>query len=495
VNPPVSPAVAPAPLVPSAAEPPIPAAQIDASCRGPLLFLFISGMIWLVFGLLLTVISSIKLHVPGFLAGADWLTFGRVRPAAMNATLYGFASQTAMGVLLWMLCRLGRTRLLFHTTLVIAIAFWNLGVTLGVLGIFAGGSTGFEWLEMPRYASPILFGAYVLIGFCALTVFYTRRERSLYVSQWYLLAALFWFPWIYSAANLLLVFYPVRGVVQSIVDAWFANNFVTLWLGPIGLAAIFYFIPKLTGRPLYNRSLAAFGFWTLAFFGNWTGPVKLVGGPVPAWMVSTGIAANALLLIPLICCAMNWHLTLRGLYKNVKEDITLRFIVVAAAAYLLSTLRSIPLGLREISRLTHLTFAEAAQTQLVLLGFISMALFGSMHYIVPRMLQMEWPSAKRGRFHFWSSAVGIAIVFLSLSVGGIIQGTGLNNPALPFINVVRSTIPFIGLATLGQLLILAGQVALLWNLIVLAHRQAEPFRKAVMGLALEGRSNRGEAPA
>src|SRR5947207_264527 len=243
----------------------------------------------------------------------------------MNAILYGFASQTAIGVLLWMMCRLCGTRLVFQTTLSIATTFWNIGVTLGMLGILDGGSTGFTWLEMPRFVSPILFGAYCLIGICVMAVFYGRRERSLYVSQWYLLAALFWFPWIYSAANLLLVFFPVRGVVQSIVDAWFTSNFLCLWLGPVGLAAIFYFLPKLSGRPLYSQSLAALGFWTLAFFGNLSGLAQLVGGPVPAWMGSVGIAANVLLIIPLICVAMNWHLTLRGLYSGGGENVTLRF--------------------------------------------------------------------------------------------------------------------------------------------------------------------------
>ena len=234
-------------------------AEIDVSCRGPLLLLFVSGLSWLVLGLLLALISSIKLHAPAFLADVPWLTFGRLRPAAMNAILYGFASQTAIGVSLWMMCRLGRTRLLFHTPLFLATALWNSGVLLGLLGILSGGSTGFEWLEMPRYVSPILFLAYALIGSCALVTFYVRAERSIYVSQWYLVAALFWFPWIYSAANMLLVFFPVRGVVQSIVNAWFTNNFLGLWLAPIGLGSIYYFIPKLSGRPLYSAQLAAFG--------------------------------------------------------------------------------------------------------------------------------------------------------------------------------------------------------------------------------------------
>src|SRR5438552_15143788 len=117
------------------------APEIDASCRGPLLFLFLSGMIWLVLGLLLALIASTELHAPGLFANVAWLTFGRLRPAAMNAILYGFASQTALGVLLWMICRLGGVRLVLQTMIVIAAAFWNLGVTLGVIGILGGHST------------------------------------------------------------------------------------------------------------------------------------------------------------------------------------------------------------------------------------------------------------------------------------------------------------------------------------------------------------------
>src|SRR6266566_7637112 len=110
------------PSVPSSSLAParITSAEIDLSCRGPLLLFFVSGMIWLVVGLLLALISSIKLHAPGLLSNFSWLTLGRIRPAAMNAVLYGFASQTALGVLLWMLCRLGRTRLVFQNTIAIA---------------------------------------------------------------------------------------------------------------------------------------------------------------------------------------------------------------------------------------------------------------------------------------------------------------------------------------------------------------------------------------
>src|SRR2546425_7759959 len=135
---------------------------------------------------------------------------------------------------------------------------------------------------MPAYASPILFVAYTIIGVCGLLTFHQRREPALYVSQWFLLAALFWFPWIYSTANILLVFAPVRGVMQAVVNWWFVGNLINIWFGFIGLAAIFYFIPRLTGRPLHSSYQAMFAFWALALFGGW-GNIPH-SAPLPSWL-------------------------------------------------------------------------------------------------------------------------------------------------------------------------------------------------------------------
>src|SRR6185436_14137073 len=78
----------------------LPAAEIDASLRWPVLFLFASATAWLLLGSALWAITFIKFASPGFLADCSWLTLGRVRPAGMNAFLYGCASQAAIGVTL-----------------------------------------------------------------------------------------------------------------------------------------------------------------------------------------------------------------------------------------------------------------------------------------------------------------------------------------------------------------------------------------------------------
>src|SRR5258706_571291 len=276
----------------------VSSAEIDASCRAPVLLLFLSSAGWLLAASILGFIATLKFHSPALLADCAWFTYGRVHPGASNALIYGFAVQAGLGVLLWLTCHLGRTRLAAPAMVVAGGLLWNLGVTVGVLGILHGDSTGFEWLELPRYASGLMFFAYLSIGLAGMLSFHQGREKELYISQWFLLAALFWFPWIYSTANLLLVVSPVRGTLQSVIGWWYANNLTTIWFGFVGLAAAFYFVPKITNRPLYSRYLGIFIFWTLVIFGSWGGIPA--AAPVPAWMPALSTFAAVMTIVPIL---------------------------------------------------------------------------------------------------------------------------------------------------------------------------------------------------
>jgi cytochrome c oxidase cbb3-type subunit 1 len=84
-------------------------AEIDASCRLPLLALLVGASIWLVLGTVLAVIASIKFHAPDFLAECPALTYGRVQAAANDALVYGFCLPAGLGVMLWIFSRLSQT--------------------------------------------------------------------------------------------------------------------------------------------------------------------------------------------------------------------------------------------------------------------------------------------------------------------------------------------------------------------------------------------------
>ena len=466
-------------------------AEIDSSCRNTLLLLFGAGTFWLLIGTIFALISSWKMHSPDFLVSASWLTFGRLRPVHLNLMVYGFSSEFAVGVTLWLMCRLCRTPLLYGWVVNIAGVFWNLGVAVGAVGILMGHSTGVEWLEFPAYATLLLFLSLGLMGIWGIVTFRFRREPHLYVSHWYLLAALFWFPWIYSAAQILLVLEPVRGTVQAAVNWWFAHNALGLWFTPIGLASIYYFIPKVIGKPVYNYSLSVIGFWSLALFYNWNGMHHLVGGPMPAWLITVSIVASAMMAIPVVTVGINHHFTTWGSFHLLKDSPVLWFMVFGGISYTLTSLHGILLALRSVSRVTHFTHSTIAHAHQGLYAFFTMVMFGAVYYILPRLLKVEWPSARVIRLHFWCAALGILFYIIPLTIGGTLQGVAMLNPDIPFLDpnkhsVVTMTLPYLKMRSHSGFLLALGHTAFGVNFLWILWRWFKARRSARLTPASSG---------
>jgi cytochrome c oxidase cbb3-type subunit 1 len=427
-----------------------------------LVLLFLSAAVWLVIASAFGLIASIKFHAAGFLADSAWLTYGRVHPAGVNAMLYGFCLQAGLGVALWMLARLGRTTLAAPWLIIVGALCWNLGVAAGLLGILTGGSTGFENLEMPAYAASLLFVGYLMMVVWGALTFHQRRERQLYVSQWFLFAALFWFPWTYSTANLLLLRFRVRGMAQAVIAWWYSDNLLVVWLGLVGLAAVFYFVPKLTSRDLHSRYLALLTFWMLILFGSWGGiPAS---APVPAWMPVSSAVATALGVIAIIAVALNIHCTLEGKCSKLMGGPSLRFMGFGLVAFIVAGLARAVTALPEVSRVTQFTWFTPARELLNSYGFFAMVMFGAVYYIVPQLVGREFPSPKLVRAHFWLAAAGVLLFVVPLAVGGILQGLRLQHADIAFADIAKGTLPFLRVSTMGDLLLALGHILFLANL-------------------------------
>src|SRR6266516_1148583 len=380
-------------------------AYIDASTRVPVLMFYTSAIAWLIVGTLLAGFVSWKLHSPDLLGDVSFLTWGRVRPAHMNIMVYGWASMAGMGTAIWLMARLCRTVLRFPLLLVAGAGFWNLGVLLGVGGI--------------------------------------------------LLGAFLWFPWLYAAGQLMLFVVPVQGVLQSAVGWWYANNLLFLWFGAIGLGTAYYMIPKVIGRPVYSYHLATIGFWTYALFSSWTGMQRLVDGPFPAWMVTASIAATILTIIPVATVGLNHHLTMKGYFPLLRYSPTLRFTVFGAMSYTVFSVLGVLISLRSVARDAHFTQVSIAYSHLGLYAFFTMVIFGSMYYIVPRLVGREWRYASLIKLHFWASAYGIGLMTLMLLAGGFLQGADMENPTLPFSETVETVLPYLRGRSLAGILLTA----------------------------------------
>ncbi len=444
-------------------------AVIDRSMRGPALLFLISAVLWLLAGTVFALMAAIKSHTPEFMAESAFWTFGRVRSAHLNAMIYGWSNNVIFAVGLWLMARLCRAPIRHGGLLYAAGVFWNIAVTVGIYGILAGDMTSVEWIEMPPNVVPLLTLSYALIAVWGIVSFRYRRGEHVYVSQWYILGALFWFPWLYFVSQTMIIFAPARGVIQPITNWWFAHNVLGLWMTPMGLAAAYYLIPKVLGKPIHSYYLSILGFWSLALFYNWAGVHHLIGGPIPVWLQTAGIVGSVMMVIPVIVTAVNHHLTVVGEHSAVWKSPTLRFVVFGAMSYTLVSLIGSTMSLRDVNEITHFTHFTVGHAHHGVYAFFTMIMFGAIYFMLPRLIYREWPSATLIRIHFWCCAIGIGVMLVGLHVGGWIQGMQLNAvtedgvPVYTFLEVMQNTRPWLMSRSFSGILLTIGHLAFAIN--------------------------------
>ena len=289
-------------------------AAIDASVRGPVMVCLLSAVHWMVVGTFLLVYASSLTHphdsIPLLGLFIDlsnnfsFFTYGHVWPAAIDALVYGWASTAGLGLAVWVLARLGRTPVCLPGLLMTGAIFWNLGITLGLIGIFVGDSTSIELLEFPAYASWVLWLAYALFAVVAVVTYLARQPGRDHLAQAWLLVALFAFPWLYATGTILLkVLHSLPGsnVIQELLSAWYVHGLYTLWLAPLGLGIPLLSHPRrVSGLSIRFSSKSQLAFWTWIIFAPWTAVHDLVGGPFPAETVTIGLILSGLLFIPVL---------------------------------------------------------------------------------------------------------------------------------------------------------------------------------------------------
>lgn len=442
-------------------------AAIDQSSRTPVLLCFGLAVVWLLVGTALGDITSFKFDRPDLLTEQAYLTFGRLRPAHLNAMVYGWASTAMFGVSLWLMPRLCRIHLQLPLLALLGILLWTIGIVVGISLLLTGMSDGLEWLELDhRWADPFMaFGA-ACVGISVWSTLLSRQVQHLYVSVWYVAASFPWFLVIFIAGNL-----PIyQGVESAAVNWFFAHNALGLWLTTINLGLIYYLMPKIIGRPVYSYWLSLIGFWGLALFYALNGMHHLIGGPIPSWMIATSITASIMMVVPVVAVGINQHMTIVGRFGALRYSPALTLLVMAAMSYTAVSLQGILTALVSVNRITHFTHWTIAHSHLGLYMFVTLSLFGGMYYILPKLLGVEWPSRTLIRAHILLVGIGMVIYVVALGIGGVLQGLHLMDADSSFEAAVTVTKPWLLVRSVSAVIITLGHlcfaahVAWLWRL-------------------------------
>jgi len=439
-------------------------ARADASTAPLVSFFFFCAFAWLLVASAAGLTASIKLHEPDWLVTQPWLTFGRIRTIHLNAVAYGWAPMAGLGIALFVIPRLLKTELVGAQFAFLGAALWNAALIAGLGAIAVGLSDGLEWLEIPWQIDILFVIGGALVGVPLVLTLLNRKVDHLYVSVWYMGAALFWFPVLFLVGNMPDLH---RGVQQAATNWWFGHNVLGLFYTPLALASVYYFLPKIVGRPVQNYNLSLLGFWGLAFFYGQVGGHHLIGGPVPGWLVTLSIVQSMMMIVPVLAFTVNQHQTLKGHLGALRTSPTLRFIGFGGLMYTASSIQGSFEALRSVNVVAHFTHFTVAHAHLGLYGFVTMVFFGAIYFIMPRVSGREWPSQALIAAHFWLAAIGITIYFVALTVGGWLQGQAMLDASRPFMDSVALTLPYLKARTVGGGLMALGHLVFVIHFIML----------------------------
>lgn len=458
-------------------------AEADAAAAPLVLFFFCCAIVWLVVASAAGITASIKLHEPDWLVQQAWLSFGRIRTIHLNAVAYGWAPMAGLGIAMFVIPRLLKTPLMGARYALLGVVLWNAALIAGIGSIAVGISDGLEWLEIPWQIDVLFAIGGGLMGVPLIYTLVHRKVGHLYVSVWYMACALFWLPVLFIVAKVPGLH---QGVQQAAVNWWFGHNVLGLFYTPLALASVYYFLPKVIGRPIQSYNLSLLGFWGLAFFYGQVGGHHLIGGPVPQWMVTLSIVQSMMMIIPVAAFTVNQFQTLQGHMSAMRYSPTLRFICVGGLMYTASSVQGSFEALRSMNVVTHFTHYTVAHAHLGLYGFVSLVFFGSIYFVMPRITSREWPYPKLISVHFWLATIGLAIYFLSLTIGGWLQGQAMLDAKQPFMASVALTLPYLKGRSVGGALMVVSHLVFAWHFACIVLNRGPERRGAAVLSAYKG---------
>jgi cytochrome c oxidase cbb3-type subunit I/II len=309
-----------------------------------------------------------------------------------------------------------------------------------------------------------------------------RREQHMYVAIWFYIATFVTVAVLHVVnsfempVNLFKSYSFYAGVQDALVQWWYGHNAVAFFLTTPFLGLMYYFLPKAANRPVYSYRLSIIHFWSLIFIYIWAGPHHLLYTSLPDWAQSLGVVFSIMLIAPSWGGMLNGLLTLRGAWDRVREDVVLKFFVVAVTAYGMATLEGPLLSLKNINAIAHFTDWIVAHVHVGGLGWNGFMIFGMLYWLVPRMWDTKIYSNKLANLHFWLGTLGIIFYALPMYISGVVQSLMWKEFSpdgfLVYKNFLETTVQILPLHMLratGGGLYLIGTIIMTYNLIKTAY--------------------------
>lgn len=432
------------------------------------------GMVWLMITPTVGVTISAMFNFPDYLGTSLELTFGRLRPIHVNGVIFGAFSTLFIGLSYYLVPRLCGVRVVWPQIGPIVCWVWNINLAVGLLSLALGWNQGLEAGEFPFAIDVVIFAIISIATVQFIVTIAQRIEPQLYVSLWYLIAALVW-----TVMNLILgtfiLPYTFAGINSAAWHGLFIHYIVGLWITPAGYVLIYYFLPASVHNPIYSHKLSLVGFWSLALFYPFVGIHHYLYSPIADWAETLAIITSMLLIVPVWTVLVNFFGTMIGRWHTFGGNLTAKFLITGSLMYLAGCFQGSTEALRSIQQPTHFTDFVISHSHLTVFGTFVVWALGGLVYTWPKLCGRELWSFKLGNWSFWLITVGISTMGLVLTAGGLQQGF-MWMTATEWLESLVPVSPYWFIRTLAGISMDTGMSLLVFNLMMTAIRQpaAEP---------------------
>jgi len=144
---------------------------------------------------------------------------------------------------------------------------------------------------------------------------------------------------------------------------------------------------------------------------------------LPDWTQSLGMVMSLILLAPSWGGMINGMMTLSGAWHKLRDDPTLRFLVVSLSFYGMSTFEGPMMAIKTVNALSHNTDWTIGHVHSGALGWVAMVTIGALYHLIPVLYKRtQMYSIQLINLHFWLSTIGTVLYIASMWVNGIAQG-------------------------------------------------------------------------
>lgn len=370
----------------------------------------------------LLVLMLIKLAVPTLFADSAFLSYGRLRPAAMLMLVYGFGGTLTQAVAYFLTPRLVGARMPRQRVALLGGLAYSGLVSLGVLLVLFRGPSGPELAEFPPLIDWPLAVLLLLPPLLVVSMIRHRTEEGTFVATLYVLGAVWWYPALHITGSI-----PgLGGLGPFLQTSLVANGVLWLALPAAALGSAYYVLVKESERPLFSGPLARAGFWTLAGTALLATPGRFLGGPAPGWTETVAVAASMGLIIAALAVITNLGQTLSGDWETARDNVVIRYLMVGAITYTLVAVLTGLSGFRSVAAMVGLTtWHEGLTTGLTLVAVPALGLAFVMHAFprtTGRSLASERTAERGLRLLIWGGGI-TTVAFL---IAGLVSGITWN---------------------------------------------------------------------